>query len=209
VVENAHSGRRLYVQSFQMGNVAKPEKGLGAQRRERGEGVIAETRWSIEPVRVKGKPNTYVIRNPAMGRALFARVPKQGEKWHVGMGAASLGDPKLRGKRPVPLSMQWQILPQWSMAKDFPKGQDLSELIGASGGGGGGGGGEEDGSRKKSPSRARPQPKARKRDSRDATEPASPGGGGGVEAPRRGSADSTGSGRKKPQPRARRSKDNV
>lgn len=210
IVENSHSGRRLFTQSFQLGN--KPEKGVGAQKHERGESVTSETRWALEPVRVEGKPTTYIIRNPGFGRALFARVPKQGEKWHVGVGAAALGDPKLRGKRAVPPSMQWQIVPQWGMSKEFPKNEDLVDVLGAEDKGD-----EDKGVEDKDDdtptktgrgragflkplaarvktgvdARVRPQPKARK--SRDTV----------AEGP----TDS--SGKKRPQSRTRRSKDNV
>jgi len=115
VIENAHSGRRLYSQSFDQMKAVKPEKGIGAVRPVAGEPVWPETRWVLEPHRVPDEPTSYVIRNTGSDRALYARLPRMGEKWHVGVGAASLPPKAQRGNRSVPLTMQWEIIPQWGM----------------------------------------------------------------------------------------------
>jgi len=112
VVENAHSKRRLYAQPFkQRERTHRLERGVGAIMPQPDDfGALArahpENRWRLVQHEATG---TFQLKNRSSDRLLFARQPRPGEPWHVGVGA--IPNPH------VPLSQQppntfWYLVPQ-------------------------------------------------------------------------------------------------
>jgi hypothetical protein len=138
VLENSHSRRRLYAQPFKQGERRhKLEKGVGAimpdQHQDAATSIAREqpvNRWRLVQ---HSETGTFQLKNRASDRMLFARQPRPGEPWHVGVGA--IPNPHVELSQQPPNTF-WYVVPQPDLTGPIslpPRGVVLPNGISGSG----------------------------------------------------------------------------